>query len=56
VASIAITAGFAPLLGLSADVVDLVAVFAMIGDLFSSFLKRRLGFPPSTFRANDSSR
>ena len=48
VASIAITAGFAPLLGLSAGVGALVAVFAMIGDLVSSFLKRRLGFPPST--------
>lgn len=48
VASIAITAGFAPLLGLSAGVGTLVAVFAMIGDLFSNFLKRRLGFPPST--------
>jgi CDP-2,3-bis-(O-geranylgeranyl)-sn-glycerol synthase len=47
-ASIAITAALAPLLGLRAGVGALVATFAMLGDLFSSFTKRRLGFPSST--------
>ena len=48
VSSVAVTAGLAPLLGSSVQVGGLVAVFAMLGDLFSSFVKRRLGFPPST--------
>ena len=48
VSSMAVTAGFAPVLGSSVQVGGLVAVFAMLGDLFSSFVKRRLGFPPST--------
>jgi len=46
--SLTVTAAFAPLFGSSVKVGALVAAFAMIGDLFSSFVKRRLGFPPST--------
>jgi|SRR5271166_2981969 len=48
VSSMALTAGLAPLFGAGVWVGSLVAGFAMIGDLFSSFVKRRLGFPPST--------
>jgi CDP-diglyceride synthetase len=48
VSSLAVTAGLAPLFASSVQVGALVAAFAMIGDLFSSFVKRRLGFPPST--------
>ncbi len=48
VSSVAVTAGLAPVLGSSVQVGGLVAVFAMLGDLFSSFVKRRSGFPPST--------
>ena len=47
VCSIAVTAGLAPLLGQSVGVGARVAIFAMTGDLFSSFTKRRLRFPPS---------
>ena len=47
VASISITAILAPLLGSSVGLGALVAIFAMLGDLFSSFVKRRLGFLPS---------
>ncbi|HLG79849.1 MAG TPA: CDP-archaeol synthase [Bradyrhizobium sp.] len=46
--SLAVTAGLAPFLGSSVQVGSLVAAFAMIGDLFSSFVKRRLGFQPSS--------
>jgi CDP-2,3-bis-(O-geranylgeranyl)-sn-glycerol synthase len=46
--SLAITAAAAPLLGVSIALGALAAVLAMVGDLFSSFTKRRLGFPPST--------
>lgn len=46
--SMAVTAGLAPLFGAGIGVGSLVAGFAMIGDLFSSFVKRRLGLPPST--------
>ena len=35
------------LLGLDAGTGLLIAVLAMLGDLFSSFLKRRIGIPPS---------
>ena len=41
--SILVTAAFAPLVGLEWKVGALVAFTAMIGDLLSSFLKRRLG-------------
>jgi hypothetical protein len=42
------TAAFAPILGL--DWIDglIIASAAMIGDLSSSFLKRRLNLPPSS--------
>jgi CDP-2,3-bis-(O-geranylgeranyl)-sn-glycerol synthase len=48
VSSIVVTAGLAPLLALSAATGALVATFAMIGDLFSSFIKRRLRLRPSS--------
>ena len=45
--SIVATTAVAPLIGLSWKVGALVALVAMIGDLFSSFLKRRMGLAPS---------
>lgn len=48
VISVVTTAVVAPLLGLSLAAGGLVAVLAMIGDLFSSFVKRRLKFPSSS--------
>ncbi len=48
ICSVAVTAGLAPLVGVSVGLGALVAAFAMIGDLFSSFVKRRLKFPPSS--------
>jgi hypothetical protein len=48
VASVVTTAVVAPLLGLSPTTGGLVAALAMIGDLFSSFVKRRLRFPSSS--------
>ena len=47
VSSVAVTAGVAPLIGSSVQIGGLVAVFAMTGDLFSSFVKRRFDLPPS---------
>ena len=41
------TTAAAPLLGLEWRVGAAVGTLAMIGDLFSSFCKRRLGLPPS---------
>ena len=46
-ASILITMASAPLIGLDLTIGAIVAGSAMAGDLFSSFLKRRLNFPPS---------
>ena len=46
--SIAITTASAPLVGLDWKVGFVVAVGAMIGDLFSSFVKRRLGMIESS--------
>ena len=46
--SILVTTAGAPLLGLQPKVGALVAVTAMAGDLFSSFVKRRLNFRPSS--------
>lgn len=43
-----ITGAAAPLIGLDARLGLLVAATAMAGDLFSSFIKRRLNFPPSS--------
>ncbi len=48
VASIVVTTACAPLIGLDISVGAIAAVAAMAGDLFSSFLKRRLDFPPSS--------
>jgi hypothetical protein len=48
VASVVTTAVAAPLLGLSLAAGGLVAASAMVGDLFSSFVKRRLKFPSSS--------
>jgi CDP-diglyceride synthetase len=48
VLSILATSAFAPLIGLDWRVGALVATAAMIGDLISSFLKRRMGLPSSS--------
>jgi len=47
-ASVVLTTLAATLLGLEAATGALVAGTAMIGDLFSSFIKRRLDFAPSS--------
>jgi hypothetical protein len=47
VLSILVTSAFAPLIGLECKVGALVASVAMIGDLFSSFLKRRMDLSAS---------
>jgi CDP-archaeol synthase len=46
--SIPVTTVSAPLVGLDPGVGTLVATAAMAGDLFSSFMKRRLNLPPSS--------
>ena len=46
--SILITTAGAPLVGLEPEIGGLVAGTAMAGDLFSSFVKRRLNLPPSS--------
>jgi CDP-diglyceride synthetase len=43
-----ITAASAPLIGLDLTIGAIVAGAVMAGDLFSSFVKRRLNFPPSS--------
>lgn len=48
VVSVAATAAAAPLLGLSLTTGALLAALSVLGDLTSSFLKRRLGRPPSS--------
>lgn len=48
VVSVGTTAVVAPLFGLSLAAGAVVAILAMIGDLFSSFVKRRLKFPSSS--------
>jgi len=48
VTSILITTASAPLFGLDLTIGAIVAGAAMAGDLFSSFVKRRLNFPPSS--------
>ena len=45
--SILASTALAPLIGLDWRIGALVALLAMIGDLFSSFLKRRMGLAPS---------
>lgn len=47
VSAVAATAMVAPVLGISAGVGALIGATAMAGDLFSSFIKRRLGIPSS---------
>ena len=47
-ASILLTTASAPLIGLDLTIGAIVASSAMAGDLFSSFVKRRLNFPPSS--------
>jgi CDP-diglyceride synthetase len=46
--SIIVTTASAPLIGLDLSVGALAAAVAMLGDLCSSFVKRRLNFPPSS--------
>ena len=48
VLSVALTTIAAPLIGLGWEVGFVVAIGAMIGDLFSSFVKRRLGMSSSS--------
>ena len=47
VVSILVTTASAPLIGLDLTIGAIVASAAMGGDLFSSFVKRRLNVPPS---------
>ena len=47
-AAVVSTAACAPLIGLDLAIGATVAGTAMAGDLFSSFLKRRLNLPPSS--------
>jgi CDP-2,3-bis-(O-geranylgeranyl)-sn-glycerol synthase len=46
--SVLITTASAPLIGLDLTIGAIVAGATMTGDLFSSFVKRRLNFPPSS--------
>jgi CDP-diglyceride synthetase len=46
--AVLVTTAAAPLIGLGWRIGLLVGGFAMIGDLFSSFCKRRLGLPSSS--------
>ena len=46
--SVFITTASAPLIGLDLTTGAIVAGAAMAGDLFSSFVKRRLNYPPSS--------
>jgi len=48
VLAILVTAAGSALLGLDSRLGALVGSLAMVGDLFSSFVKRRLGMPPSS--------
>ena len=48
VLALVVTAAGAPLIGLAWDIGLLVGIFAMAGDLFSSFCKRRLNLPSSS--------
>ena len=48
VLAIMVTTAGAPLIGLEWMIGALVGSFAMAGDLVSSFIKRRLGLPPSS--------
>src|SRR4249919_2669427 len=46
--SVLITTASAPLIGMDLIIGAIVAGAAMAGDLFSSFVKRRLNYPPSS--------
>ena len=46
VASVIVTTLLAPVLGLSWMIGATIGVFAMLGDITSSFIKRRLNMPP----------
>ena len=46
--AVLVTTASAPIIGLSWKIGLVVGSFAMAGDLFSSFCKRRLGLPPSS--------
>ena len=46
--TIRVATASAPLVGLEPAIGAIVAAAAMAGDLFSSFVKRRLNFPPSS--------
>src|ERR1700737_3367047 len=46
--SVLLTTASAPFIGLDLTIGAIVAGAAMAGDLFSSFVKRRLNFPPSS--------
>jgi hypothetical protein len=46
--ALVVTAAAAPLLGLDVTIGLVVGATAMAGDLLSSFIKRRLGFAPSS--------
>ncbi len=46
--SLIVTAGLAPLFGVSSRIGLVAAAAAMTGDLFSSFVKRRMKLPPSS--------
>jgi CDP-diglyceride synthetase len=46
--SVLVTTASAPLLGLDFSIGAIAAAVAMVGDLCSSFVKRRLNFPPSS--------
>jgi hypothetical protein len=48
VLAIPVTSGLAPVIGLPWNIGLVVGLMAMIGDLFSSFLKRRMNLAPST--------
>jgi CDP-2,3-bis-(O-geranylgeranyl)-sn-glycerol synthase len=48
VLSILVTTALAPLVGVEFEIGFAVALTAMAGDLFSSFLKRRMNLPPSS--------
>jgi len=48
IAAVIATSACAPVLGVTWTIGSLVAVAAMVGDLISSFIKRRMGRPPSS--------
>jgi CDP-2,3-bis-(O-geranylgeranyl)-sn-glycerol synthase len=48
VLAILVTAMVAPVMGISWRLGAVIGLMAMLGDLFSSFVKRRMGLPPSS--------